>query len=612
MLLRYNPTIKRQNKRLIDKSKWGVTPEFDMYTIDVTTTSPHNLTDSSRIILEHNIKTCDNYNVLVNYLNLCPDVIAQLTSNQTIKEVNIKDEEFEVEIKKGYYWNNNGRIELINDSFLPTILDKFSSVNDKEYIYPQIKDDTKFVFTLKRYWPLPIKKITDYNSHGECTFTGKLPIFLKNGDTFYVYKINYKYEHVGAAGPHDHFLEVYDNPKGTQTYLGEQYVIFSGNLYMWQIDKTEIKCKYITENTFSYSYDDGVISKDDFLEVEDSRFVKHDDLNINIYEYEEFINLSIPISNNIAIGLNDESHIYEYFEDKKRELIPAIIDYEKQCFKPYCFNQKTPVEELKFNIYLRDRSSNKNTLETDNYWITSDDKGWTQYPLNDKGIFEAPEIFTNGDLLGSIGFTDDDVYLRKQKIEKSFLRLSFYNTNNPSNQMLLFYSTIFLDSGDLYTKYILNRQNSNYDKSIPMVNQSVFGDNNLTLSFSVSDRFNTTKSSEGFYLYLFPDGLDNNNTRTIYMKAEFHHAGNGETISLMLPHSNAGGKPSVFTDKNFPTSLISEINGDLTELFRQMFIPVNIKYNNNKGEYFYYFNLNLSDNKLITLDLYEPKINPLS
>lgn len=610
MFLKFNPSIKRQNKRLIKISKCEVTSEFDTRTISVTSSYPHKLTYNSKLILERSIEMCSTYDDLVNYLNANTGVIAQLVNNQNIESVNIKGETFETYYEKGYYWKNNGVIELINNSLLPFILDKFTSVNDKEYIYPQIESDTAFTFTLKRYWSLPIKKTTDFNSHGECTITGKLPILLKNGETFYVYKINYKYKYIGVAGPDDHFLEVYENPKDIQTYLGSQYIIFSGNVYVWQIDKTEIKCQYITENTFSYLYNDGLISKDDILEVEDYRFIKNGLLDANIYEYEEFINLSIPISNNITTGLNDECHIYDYFEDKKKELIPVIIDYEKQCFKPYCFNQTTPIEEIKFNIYLRDRS-NDNNLAINNSWTTSDDKGWTQYPLNE-GIFVAPQMCTKGDLLGSVGFTDDDVYLRKQKIEKSFLRLSFYNTNNPSNQMLLFYSTIFLDSGDLYTKYILNLQNDIYDKSTPMVNQSTFGENNLTLSFSVNDRFNTTKSSEGFYLYLFPDGLENESVRTIYMKAEFHHAGNGETISLMLPHINTGSKPLTFGNVNFPTALISEINGDLTELFRQMFIPINIKYNSDKGEYFYYFNLDLSNNKSITLDLYEPKINPLS
>jgi hypothetical protein len=177
--------------------------------------------------------------------------------------------------------------------------------------------------------------------------------------------------------------------------------------------------------------------------------------------------------------------------------------------------------------------------------------------------------------------------------------------------MLLFYSTIFLDSGELYTKYIYNLNDTRRDSSIPITAQSNFGSNNLTLTFSVTDRYNRNKSSEGFYLYLFPDGLQNNTRRTIYMKAEFNHAGNGKTVPLISPHDLL---PLTFKNKNFPSSLLTD-DGDLSELYRQMFIPLTIEYDATKNEYMYYFNFNIAtynnDSQEIIMGLYEPKINPL-
>ena len=64
---------------------------------------------------------------------------------------------------------------------------------------------------------------------------------------------------------------------------------------------------------------------------------------------------------------------------------------------------------------------------------------------------------------------------------------------------------------------------------------------------TVENKWLSNRTSEGFYLYLFPDGLfdengDANTGRTIYMKAEFNHAGYGRTIPMMAPyHTNGSG-----------------------------------------------------------------------
>lgn len=60
------------------------------------------------------------------------------------------------------------------------------------------------------------------------------------------------------------------------------------------------------------------------------------------------------------------------------------------------------------------------------------------------------------DLLSYLGFDDDDVKYQKSKLKKSFLRISFYDSDNIANQNLLHTATIFLDSGELFAKYIKN------------------------------------------------------------------------------------------------------------------------------------------------------------
>ena len=269
------------------------------------------------------------------------------------------------------------------------------------------------------------------------------------------------------------------------------------------------------------------------------------------------------------------------------------------------------LNKITFNLFFRERISRPASLgnpNTDTTWVTNDGLGWFQYKINENGDFVEQEN-TNGDLLGHLGFNDEDVYYRKKKLSKTFLRLSFYDNNNPLNQMLLFYSTIFLDTGDLYDKFIRNSYKKD-ENNESLVNDNSLGVDNLTTSFFVYDKYNRKKSSEGFYLYLFPDGLENGQEKTIYMKAEFNHAGYGKTVPLILPNKNK--KCLTFSDNNFPTSLVDVDDVNLSEFYRQLYIPITIKYKADTNEFIYYFHyVNEYNNNEIVLNLYEPKINPL-
>ena len=251
------------------------------------------------------------------------------------------------------------------------------------------------------------------------------------------------------------------------------------------------------------------------------------------------------------------------------------------------------MDSLKFNIFFRDRTDNPE-------WNTDDTKGWFQCPIDDYGKFKCPTAITDGDKLECLGFTDDDIYYRKQKVSKSFLRLSFYATNNPANNMLLFYSTIFLDSNDLYDKYIKN----NFYKNYKSYKKELY---DLTTSFQIFDKYHRTKSSEGFYLYLFPDNVNGEQTRTIYMKAEFNHAGYGKTIPLIYPD----GYTFVENEfAKFPHKLIDE-KGSLSEYYKYLYIPIILSLNNETGEYMYYFDKVKKNEPNLVLNLFEPKINTL-
>ena len=147
---------------------------------------------------------------------------------------------------------------------------------------------------------------------------------------------------------------------------------------------------------------------------------------------------------------------------------------------------------------------------------------------------------------------------------------------NPGNQNLLYYSTIFVDSGKLFGKYIkyiedtpyrsvvyetngdtetetINAKDSEIDLVGIKVDREPYGDLlrdeddvafdnidqveelRLSCQFTVQDKFQSNASSDGFYLYLWKDNESGVIPTDIYMKVEFNHAGYGRTIPFMMP-----------------------------------------------------------------------------
>lgn len=614
MLLKYNIKNIQRERRLLDIDNIQVTNGLDYYTLFVTTKSQHRMNSGDIVLISHEIKKFDLFADAVNYLNQpnCVCKIFYLTKTQYVTKQNIKGEDIDVEYEYGYYWKVNGEISKIADSDIHNAINKYSSFNDKLSIIKTNDEVNTFTVQLRKYKQIYVDHVED--TIDKCWFHTKdyLPCLLDSGDTFTLRRVTYSYKFLRYAELYDNYPEIEVSPSTITEHLENDYIIFAGSVYSWTPEITNIVCTYVNEHVFTCAYDSGIVSEYDVLEVEDKRFFDSSNKlydGVYISEFNEYINFTIPTSSICANELNDEDIMYNYFDEKKRETIPVIDDYEKRCFTPSYYENDLyyPIDKIRFNVFLRDRSGDEN-------WNTNDGKGWNQYKLEsteteDKFVPYATQ--TKGDLLYVLNFTDDDIYYRKKKVEKTFLRLSFYDSQDPLKQMLLFYSTIFLDSGELYTKYIQNKSKATDKTQQIVATKHANSDDDLTISFSVTDKHNRYKSSEGFYLYLFPDGIKDGEKRTIYMKAEFNHAGNGKTVPLIYPNRN--GKSLTFKDKNFPTSLITE-DGDLSELYRQLFIPVTIKYDAETNDYIYYFNLAKYNKETheITLGLYEPKLNPLT
>lgn len=271
------------------------------------------------------------------------------------------------------------------------------------------------------------------------------------------------------------------------------------------------------------------------------------------FEYERaVVNVPIPLSNSFETNLYQSDLLQEYFvEEEKRKAINKIVDLEKDVYYPVIKDDNgfTDVYTLKFNLHFREHRGDN--------WLVDGNSFWNGVKQEKSGISIDNQITGDGvsDLLCFLDFNNNDIRYQKNKLKKSFLRLSFYDSMNPANQNMLGYSTIFLDSGNLFSKYVryfetdgykmIGYDKNNYGiynidnnakKGIRVDREYSFDEEHrLSSQFVVKNKNTSTASSEGFYLYLWKDN-ESVLPQDLYMKVEFNHAGYGRTIPFMMPY----------------------------------------------------------------------------
>jgi hypothetical protein len=229
--------------------------------------------------------------------------------------------------------------------------------------------------------------------------------------------------------------------------------------------------------------------------------------------------LNIPLSNLFSTETRQYDNIESLFDVNEMDVINPIIDLEKVKLSPVDHNTKTnEFDNVRFNLY---------------FFINND---WS--------------IPTN---ISDIGFTENDVKNRRNVLKNSFIRLSFFDSNDIKTQNLLFYSTIFFDTGKMYGQYIT-------DTNIDSI-YATFIVPNPKLSTGL-------EYLEGYNIYLFKDDIPTTGT-TIYLKVEYNNAINGRT--LLFTHT----KPS--TTQGYK----------LVDLKASMFLPITVNYNALTNKYSY-------------------------
>jgi hypothetical protein len=365
------------------------------------------------------------------------------------------------------------------------------------------------------------------------------------------------------------------------------------------------------DNNISFTGLGSVGIYNDWYLVDDENFlgVTYFNENIIFEDRESSVTVSLGLNKTSSYQLDDEQQaLLSYLEDVQNTIIPETVDNEKKQFSPV-INGKYATEII-FNLHFRDRKDlDKNDGSLNEGWRTTDMQYWNKIGVNDDGLVYLINN-SDGDELSDLGFTEDDIKYRKTKLKKSFIRLLFYSSREMLSRDLLCYSTIFFDTGDMFQKYIKIKGQglTCFDKQRT--------DNNLRISssFRVSNKYDSRKCSEGFYLYLFPNEIGGeNNETTIYMKVEFNHAGYGKTIPMMLPTKKNYDNTYELINigPNFPIdfnggSVTEGIYTDFERYQECVMIPVTIKKDNILNDYVYEFPF--IKGKTITLNLFEPRV----
>lgn len=257
-------------------------------------------------------------------------------------------------------------------------------------------------------------------------------------------------------------------------------------------------------------------------------FYKKDDKyvlfkSVDVVKEQIFYEIKTQINVSDENNLLQQNTITDMFSlDIKEKVIPDFVDMEKSMYEPVINSASgTLCNEIifKFNFRVRDLD--------DKAWPIKDNMGWNQYGTGDP-LPQPKEAVS--DPLSVLNFTKEDVQFQKMRLKKSFIRLSFYDTDNPLTQQLLYYSTVFLDSGELFGEFTKGRYSDpNFDVT------------SLSTEMTIRNRYQSEKSSEGFYIYLFTNETEKDGpSKDIYMKVEFNHAGYGRVIPMVKPHVENG------------------------------------------------------------------------
>lgn len=480
---------------------------------------------------------------------------------------------------------------------------------------------------------------------------------VKIGDEYYRV-----YEDVNEDGDIlNRYIIVYDYLKynlyvndkdGSSTYICTPYIDYRELKDDFEIDAEQrVICRYIVENfnDFSFSVRNDIFGEikgfpenllyDSIQETKPVNFFGL--LNLSMFKINSYINAKIPFISDIGNNILKEDIINsKIMDDINNGSYNTIVDMEKDVYYPVFFDgvNYNPINEIRFNMHFRTRQLDnwkviEDYVEISDVEKTSDYSNWfvCDYTYYKSLLREGASLQNVSDLVGYMKFSINEVRNMAKKISKSFLRLSFYSTNDPNTQVLLGTSTIFLDEVLLarkaftytssagkkyvntqsYQRYVLTGDKSLYEVDYCSVDGEIaydasFNDDfRLSSRITVKDKHNTETSSEGFYFYMFREFSNNLRPSRVYLKIDFNHAGIGKSIPLIIPRKNISksnpiGEP-LYIHKEDDLEKMKD-GFTFKDIYKQLYIPIDVIYDDKNNRYVYYLPEELRENDELGVD----------
>ena len=397
--------------------------------------------------------------------------------------------------------------------------------------------------------------------------------------------------------------------------------------------------------------------------------------DLRIYSRNAYALLPISLSKDVAINALQEDLVRrDFFEKEKERALNEIVDMEKDVYSPkYISNESSaqnengkylgsktlfkPITEINFNLHFRTRDMSSWKINDGNNRIDSKDKAdnWfiTDYhpycdllkkKTSDSKRTYGKALMEASDLMGYLFFTNDDIFYQRDKVGKSFIRLSYYDSTDPQTQSLLATSCVFVDEHKLFKKFIDNSRKN--EMTFGSTSSPTYGENEekiftlnkisvtseflcnrvsgctnveyddyendcvnaridnerhrLSSRLTLNNKYETDTSSEGFYLYIFKEYSENLHPKPIYMKIEYNHAGIGKILPFLIP-MKWEKKDDKDRNKMYPKEAyrFENMNDDelvefkkgipLSYVYAQTYIPMYAVYDFINKEYAYVF-----------------------
>jgi hypothetical protein len=204
--------------------------------------------------------------------------------------------------------------------------------------------------------------------------------------------------------------------------------------------------------------------------------------------------VNFPLFHNNHIVDNSELIEREFVNKEIENAINPILDYDRVRFIPLSLNDNN-INKIIYDIRLFDENGNYS------------------------------------DFYSAIGFTDDDLKFKKNSFKKTFLNLSFFDSDNPLTQKLVTNLTLFANLNP--NDYIpINSGTISSNTVIPGTPKPA---SQVSINFVVENPLlNPNGLSEGFHLYDYKDELKIGESKYLYMRASFKNAKTGKAVNLMV------------------------------------------------------------------------------